>query len=409
MIKKNKTNKIRKYILLFSFFTLTPAIGCLNSFEINAKNIFINPNLDFKDFDFFPKQDIGGGYDLVNNKKILNKIRKGEDFEITLKYKDDVNKNLYGETVNIPFSEYIVGVTAQEIGLDAPIEALKAQMVAAATFAINAFGINKTYVSSTKFQVYIPREKRIKNYGEEREKIAQTLKNEGLTSKIILYNDNIFNPVYCNSMPGTSRENQEIWGKNDKKNHVECYPRVFSPELEFFQKFNTSTEKEKEEFFKKFPDAQIIKKYANSVKIVFKKNINEVFKVIRKTNFKAKVPSNKNEIVKIISKFESGYIDEVEIFGVKFSGEKLKSKLDLSSSFFNTKIEGEDIVFECFGQGHGVGMSQMGAIVFAVEGKKYDEILRHYYSEEKNSSKISFKDLKDLDEKILVKKLFKLL
>ncbi len=409
MIKKNKIIKIRKYILLFSFFTVTPAIGCLNSSEINAKNIFINPNLEFKDFDFFPKQDIGGGFALANNKETLDKIKKGEDFEIDLKYDDNVNINLKGKTINIPFSEYVVGVAAVEIGLDAPIEALKAQMVAAATFAINAFGINKTYVSSTKYQVYIPQEKRIKIYGEEREKIAQNLKNEALTSKIILYDDKIFSPFYCHSMPGTSRENQEIWGKNDKKNHVEYCPRVFSPEVDFFQKFNSMNEKEKEEFFKKFPDAKKIIKYADDVKKVYKKNINEVFKVIKKTNLKAKIPANKNEIIKIISKFESGYINEVEIFGVKFSGEKLKIKLGLSSSFFNTKIEGENIVFECFGQGHGVGMSQIGAIVFAVEGKKYDEILRHYYSEEKNSSKISFKDLKDLDEKILVKKLLKFL
>ena len=395
---KNKRKKIKKYLLYSSFFTLTPAIGCLNSFKINAENIFITPNLDF-----FSKHKTNGGFDLVNARETLDKIRKGEDFEITLKYNDDVNKDLYDKTVNIPFSEYIVGVAAQEIGLDAPIEAIKAQMVAAATFAINAFGINKQYVSSTKFQVYIPRERRIKNYGEEREKVAQNLKNEGFTSKIILYNGNIFNPVYCNSMPGTSRENQEIWGNNDKKNHVEYYPRVYSPEVDFLQKFNSESENEKKEFLKKFPEAKAIVNKAGEVKGVHKKNINEIFGKIRKISGNAKMPSNKDEIVKILSKYESGYIKEIEIFGVKLSGESLKRELELSSSFFNTKIEGEDVVFECFGQGHGVGMSQIGAMVFALEGKNYDGILRHYYSEEKNSSKISFINLKDLDEKILVK------
>lgn len=405
MLLKNKKNKIRKYVLLFSFFAVTPAIGCLNSLKINAKNVFVNPNFvnpSFDiDFNFFSKRELYGGYDLTSNKEILDKIKKGEDFEISLKFNGSIQKVL--------FSEYVIGVAAAEIGLDAPIEALKAQMIAAATFAINSFGINKLYISDTKYQVYIPKEKRIKFYGEEREKIAQNLKNEAFASKVILYDEKIFSPVYCNSMPGTSRENQEIWGKNDKKNHLEYYPRVFSPELEFFQKFNSMSENEKAAFLKKFPDANIIKKYSNSVKIVYKKNINKVFKKIKITHLTAKMPDNKNEIIKIISKFETGYINEVEIFGVKLSGEKLKNKLGLSSSYFNVKIEGEDIVFECFGQGHGVGMSQMGAIVFALEGKKYDEILRHYYSEEKNSSKISFKDLKDLDEKILVKKLIKFL
>ena len=34
----------------------------------------------------------------------------------------------------------------------------------------------------------------------------------------------------------------------------------------------------------------------------------------------------------------------------------------------------------CKGNGHGVGMSQWGANVMAKNGKKYDEILKHYYS-----------------------------
>ena len=36
-------------------------------------------------------------------------------------------------------------------------------------------------------------------------------------------------------------------------------------------------------------------------------------------------------------------------------------------------------VFTVYGYGHGVGMSQMGAIAMANSGKKYDEILKHYY------------------------------
>jgi peptidoglycan hydrolase-like amidase len=36
-------------------------------------------------------------------------------------------------------------------------------------------------------------------------------------------------------------------------------------------------------------------------------------------------------------------------------------------------------VFNVYGYGHGVGMSQIGAIAMANSGKKYDEILRHYY------------------------------
>ena len=38
------------------------------------------------------------------------------------------------------------------------------------------------------------------------------------------------------------------------------------------------------------------------------------------------------------------------------------------------------MVFSVTGNGHGVGMSQYGANRMAKEGKKYTEILAHYYS-----------------------------
>ena len=40
----------------------------------------------------------------------------------------------------------------------------------------------------------------------------------------------------------------------------------------------------------------------------------------------------------------------------------------------------DTILVITIGTGHGVGMSQLGAITMADEGKTYDEILKHYYS-----------------------------
>ena len=36
-------------------------------------------------------------------------------------------------------------------------------------------------------------------------------------------------------------------------------------------------------------------------------------------------------------------------------------------------------MFNSFGWGHGVGMSQWGACLYAKHGWTYDQILRHYY------------------------------
>ena len=40
----------------------------------------------------------------------------------------------------------------------------------------------------------------------------------------------------------------------------------------------------------------------------------------------------------------------------------------------------DKFTFEVYGWGHGVGMSQYGAGIYAEEGKDYEFIVKHYYS-----------------------------
>ena len=44
------------------------------------------------------------------------------------------------------------------------------------------------------------------------------------------------------------------------------------------------------------------------------------------------------------------------------------------------KKENENIIINTKGYGHGVGMSQYGALSMAKKGYKYDQILKHYYT-----------------------------
>ena len=43
------------------------------------------------------------------------------------------------------------------------------------------------------------------------------------------------------------------------------------------------------------------------------------------------------------------------------------------------KQDGDNIVIDTVGYGHGVGMSQYGAEGMALEGYSYKDILSHYY------------------------------
>ena len=115
------------------------------------------------------------------------------------------------------------------------------------------------------------------------------------------------------------------------------------------------------------------------------------------------MPTNINDSIKIISKFPSGYVNDLEAFGVKLKGGDLRRILNMRSSYFTVKILNNEIIFESVGYGHGVGMSQVGAIIYALKGLTFEQILSHYFNGEQNSNKIQFKQLKDVNSNLLFK------
>ena len=60
--------------------------------------------------------------------------------------------------------------------------------------------------------------------------------------------------------------------------------------------------------------------------------------------------------------------------------EKIREAFNLRSANFDLKYEDKKFVFTVRGFGHGVGMSQYGALFMAKEGSNYKEILKWYYT-----------------------------
>ncbi len=79
----------------------------------------------------------------------------------------------------------------------------------------------------------------------------------------------------------------------------------------------------------------------------------------------------------------SGRVKSAQIVGSKktvtMKGAEMRRKFSLPSTLFNVKIVGDEVIFEGYGKGHGVGLSQYGAKTYAEKGWKYDKILAHYY------------------------------
>lgn len=75
----------------------------------------------------------------------------------------------------------------------------------------------------------------------------------------------------------------------------------------------------------------------------------------------------------------AGRVAQVRLFSETFSGADVRKTLGLPSTCFTVSREGDVYTFACRGYGHGLGMSQEGANLFAQQGATWAEILAHYY------------------------------
>lgn len=75
----------------------------------------------------------------------------------------------------------------------------------------------------------------------------------------------------------------------------------------------------------------------------------------------------------------SGYVARLSVCGVERSGTFLRRALGLRSTDFTIRYENGQFYIMTHGYGHGVGLSQWGAKALAEQGLSYDAILAHYF------------------------------
>lgn len=270
----------------------------------------------------------------INNKNILQE-----------KVKIIVNDNIK----EITMEEYLIGVIAAEISPTYQTEAIKAQIIAAHTYALNRYGETGPFPTNPNvFQAYINKEQRqnkYKNNFEKYENIFQDAVNS-VANKIITYDNSPIKAVFHHMSAGKTESSSNVWGSN----------------IPYLVEADSAVETNLQNFHK-------------TITI----NINELYNIIKKDFTNATMSNVKQNDIKILSKSQSGYVQSVKFFNVELLGTKLRSILKLPSTNFNISIENDNIIFDCKGHGHGVGMSQCGANELASQGKSHEEILKHYY------------------------------
>ena len=81
-----------------------------------------------------------------------------------------------------------------------------------------------------------------------------------------------------------------------------------------------------------------------------------------------------------IERSDSGYITYADVGGVELHGKDIREIFGLRSHNIDIETDRLNMNFYVYGYGHGVGLSQYGANHLAHQGYTFDEILENYYS-----------------------------
>lgn len=246
----------------------------------------------------------------------------------------------------VELEKYVMGVIAGEMPISFDMEALKAQAVAARSYVMKRVEYNKNQnydvVDSTTNQVYLD-DNYLKNkwgndYEKDMNKLAEAvMETEG---ECVYYDNEIADTLFFSTSNGYTENSEEVFGfKEPYLTSVDSeWDRDVSPV------FNDKKEYSRSDF-------------CNILKI-----------------------SNCDNITtEVLETTSTGRIASIKINDKTFKGTEVESLLKLRSNDFNIVLNNDEVVINTKGYGHGVGMSQYGALAMAEKGYKYDEILSYYY------------------------------
>lgn len=248
-----------------------------------------------------------------------------------------------GSCVDLELDTYLTGVLLAEMPADFHTEALKAQAVAARTYAWKAHTTGGKHGDGTICtdpaccQAYMTEEDYFSRGGtpENLERVhGAVLATSGFG---ICYDGELIEATYFSSSGGSTESAVAVWGAD--------YPylqSVSSPE----DVYEDTVCYTKEEFEKRLGIS---------------------------------LPENPEVWFGTVAYTEGGGVAVMEICGESYTGPLLRSLLGLRSTDFRVQTENQTISITTRGYGHRVGMSQYGASAMAEAGSTWQEILQHYY------------------------------
>lgn len=295
-----------------------------------------------------------------NNEIIENTDSTQENIKSTYNYKNYGTIKLLhkktGEVEQVNIDDYLCNVVSAEMPADYEIEALKAQAVVARTYTIYKIN-NKKHENadicddSTCCQAWVDKETRFSRWEESKresnwEKIQKCVQET--QGQIITYQNQPINAFFHANSGGKTELPVNVWGGTG---------------LPYLQVVETAGE-------------EGYKQYESEVELTQ----DELIEKLKTKYSDISIDFSNQEDLKILEYTDSGRVKTVKFGNHEISGVETRTLLGLKSTNFEISKENDKIKFTVKGYGHGVGMSQTGADAMAKQGKKYKEIINHFYS-----------------------------
>ncbi len=248
----------------------------------------------------------------------------------------------------VPVDGYLRSVVPEEMPVDWPAEAIKAQSVAARSFALASRGRHAgegyDLCTTTHCQLYT---------GTTAEKSASNAAIKATRGEVLTYGGKPIEALFHTDSGGMTENSEDVWGS-----HVP---------------------------------------YLRAAKDTPAKTMPWT-KAISRADLERKLAAKGHDIGKVRSlvlsplaigrsakdRTASGRVKTMTVKGTKgtatLSGTTWRSLLGLKSTLFDAKLAKDMVTFTGYGSGHGLGISQWGAERMAAKGASYAEILHHYYT-----------------------------
>lgn len=258
-----------------------------------------------------------------------------------------------GQVVEISRRDYVLGAVAAEMPVSWPDEALKAQAVAAHSYAL--YCRDHTALESGAWFTADPARRQgcltepvLRSYwgtayAENYARLSALV--DKVLDKVLYYADAPAGTSYFAISNGSTEASENVWGTA----------------LPYLVPVDSSTDRTADN-------------YAYTVTL----SVPQVQTLLAGLGISADL-SAPEQWFGTPQNTPAGYVSVLSVCGQSVSGTELRRVLGLRSACFTIRYQDENFTITTQGYGHGVGMSQWGAKAMAEQGADYAAILAHYY------------------------------